>query len=70
MAWSYTSLWKLLIDRNMKRTDLISLAGINSRTLAKMGRNETVSMDALGRVCQLLDCKIEDIVEYVPDCES
>lgn len=70
MAWSYTALWKLLIDRNMKRTDLISLAGINSRTLAKMGRNETVSMDALGRVCQLLDCKIEDIVEYVPDCES
>lgn len=70
MAWSYTSLWKLLIDRNMKRTDLISLAGINSRTLAKMGKSETVSMDALGRVCQLLDCKIEDIVEYVPDCES
>ena len=67
MAWSYDLLWKLLIDRKMKRTDLITLAGINSRTLAKMGKNETISMDALGKICQLLNCEIGDIVEYISD---
>lgn len=70
MAWSYDLLWKLLIDRKMKRTDLIALAGINSRTLAKMGKNETVSMDALGKICQLLNCEIGDIVEYLPDSKN
>ena len=70
LAWSYTPLWKLLIDRKMKRTDLIVLAGINSRTLAKMGKDEIVSMDSLGRICQLLECNIEDIVEYIPEPKS
>ena len=70
LAWSYAALWKLLIDRKMKRTDLITLAGINSRTLAKMGKNEAVSMDALGKICHLLDCKIGDIVEYIPENKS
>ena len=65
MAWNYAPLWKLLIDRN--RTDLLSKAKIYSQTLAKMGKNETVSMDALGRICQALDCRIEDIVEFVPE---
>jgi len=67
MSWSYDPLWKLLIDRKLKRTDLITQAGINSRTLAKMGKNETISMDALGKICQLLNCEIGDIVEYIPD---
>ena len=67
MSWSYDLLWKLLIDRKLKRTDLITQAGINSRTLAKMGKNETISMDALGKICQLLNCEIGDIVEYIPD---
>ena len=52
MAWNYAPLWKILIDRNMKRTDLLSKAKIYSQTLAKMGKNEAVSMDALGRICQ------------------
>lgn len=69
MAWSYNLLWKLLIDRGMKRTDLVVLAKINSRTLAKMGRNETVSMEGLGRICQLLNCSVGDIVEYIPEQE-
>ena len=67
MAWNYAPLWKSLIDRNMKRTDLLTTAKIYSQTLAKMGKNETVSMDALGRICQALNCKIQDIVEFVPD---
>ena len=67
MAWNYAPLWKALIDRNLKRTDLIALAKIYSHTLAKMGKNEAVSMDALGRICESLDCRIEDVVTYVPE---
>lgn len=67
MAWNYAPLWKLLIDRKMKRTDLLDLAKIYSQTLAKMGKDEPVSMDCLGRICEALDCQVGDIVEYVPD---
>lgn len=70
MAWNYAPLWKLLIDRNMKRTDLLSKAKIYSQTLAKMGKNEPVSLEVLGRICAALDCRIEDIVEYVPENEN
>lgn len=69
MAWSYNRLWKRLIDNKMKRTDLLSLAKINSNTLAKMEKDETVSMDALGKVCGALHCRIEDILEYNPEEE-
>ena len=67
MPWSYAPLWKLLIDRNMKKTDLFEVAGIYSKTLAKLGKNETVSMDALEKICIALNCRIEDIVEFVPE---
>ena len=67
MAWSYNGLWKLLIDKRLKKTDLVTLAGLNSKTLARLGKEETVSMEALGRLCTALDCRIEDIVEFVPD---
>ena len=70
MAWSYIPLWKLLLDKRMKRTDLYTAAKIFPNTLAKMGRDETVSMDALGRICEALDCRLEDIVEYVPEKEE
>lgn len=66
MAWSYAPLWKLLIDRNMKKTDLLETSGIYSQTLAKMGKNEAISMDTLEKVCTALNCRIEDIVEFVP----
>jgi DNA-binding Xre family transcriptional regulator/methylase of polypeptide subunit release factors len=56
-------LWKLLIDRNMKRTDLLSAAGISTNTLAKLGKNETVSVDSLEKICIALECNIEDILE-------
>lgn len=65
MAWNYAPLWKLLIDRKMKRTDLLDSAKIYSQTLAKMGKDEPVSMDCLGRICEALDCQLGDIVEYV-----
>ena len=51
MAISYNKLWKLLIDRGMKKTELIKLSGITSNAMAKMGRNESVQVDTLGKVC-------------------
>lgn len=66
MPWSYNPLWKLLIDKGLKRTQLVSLAGIHPYTIACMGKNKTVSMDSLEKLCEVLDCRIEDIVEYIP----
>ena len=67
MAWSYDRLWKLLIDKKLKKTSLIEVAHIHSNTLARMSKNEPISMDALGKLCTTLNCRIEDIVEFVPD---
>lgn len=67
MPWSYNPLWKLLIDRGIKRSQLIDLVGIHSQTIASMGKNMTVSMESLEKICNKLDCRIEDIVEYVPE---
>lgn len=67
MAWSYNRLWIMLIEKGMKKTDLLKVAGINSSALAKMGKNEPVTMDALAKICRALHCGIEDIVEFVPD---
>ncbi len=63
MAASYKKLWKLLIDKDMKKEDLRVAAGITTTAMAKMGRNETVHMDILLKICRVLDCKMEDIVE-------
>lgn len=67
MAVSYKKLWHILIDRNMKKKDLEALAGINHYKMNKMSRNETVTIDVLGKICSALDCKMEDIVEFLPD---
>ena len=63
MTYSYNKLWKLLIDKKMKRKDLEAAAGIASSTLAKMSNEQAVSLDVLGRICQVLECNIGDIVE-------
>lgn len=67
---SYKKLWKLLIDKNMKKTDLQLAAGISTGTLAKLGRNETVSMDILMRICTALLCDIGDIIEFINDSQN
>ena len=67
MSVSYNKLWKLLIDRNMKRTELRIAAGISSSTLAKLGKNESVTTDVLVRICKTLNCDIGEIIEVVPD---
>ena len=69
MAWSYNRLWILLIEKKLKKTDLLTLAGINSYTLARMGKDQPVTLDNLGRICKALDCSLEDIVQYIPDEE-
>lgn len=65
MDVSYKKLWKLLIDRDMKKKDLLVAAGISQSTLSKMGRNENVNTDILVKVCKALDCDIGDILEIV-----
>ena len=57
----YKKLWKLLIDKDMKKTDLITVAGISSNVLAKMNKGEFVSMESIQKVCKALDCDVGDI---------
>lgn len=64
---SYNKLWKMLIDKKMKKTELKDAVGMSSNTLAKMGKGETVSMDVLVRICGILHCDIGDILEILPD---
>ena len=67
MAVSYKRLWKLLIDRDMKRKALCAKAGISSASITKMGKNGHVTTEILLKICTALDCRIEDIMEIVPD---
>lgn len=67
MAVQYTKLWKILIDKKMKRTDLIFSAGISANILAKLGKNEFVSMESLEKICKALNCNIGDVVDFVFD---
>lgn len=63
MAISYSKLWKLLIDKGMTKTEMRLKADISTTTLAKLGKNETVSMDVLIRICNALDCNVGDIID-------
>lgn len=65
MALSYKKLWKLLIDKDMKKEDLRVAAGLTSTAIAKLGRNEDVSTKVLLKICNVLDCDIADIMEIV-----
>lgn len=61
----YDKLWKMLIDKHMNKVELRDAAGITSATLAKMGKNQNVSMHVLGKICEVLQCNIGDILDYV-----
>ena len=67
MAISYNKLWKLLIDKKMTKTELRLAADISTTTLAKLGKDETVSMDVMLRICKVLNCGIEDVMEIISD---
>ncbi|MCR4429394.1 MAG: helix-turn-helix transcriptional regulator [Tepidanaerobacteraceae bacterium] len=67
MSVSYKKLWKLLIDKDMKKKDLREQAGISHASVAKLGRNENVTTDILVKICKALNCDISDIMEIVDD---
>lgn len=63
MAYSYNKLWKLLIDKQLTKTEMRKKAGISTNILAKMGKGESISMESLAKICVALDCTLDDIVE-------
>lgn len=65
MIFSYKKLWKLLIDRDMKKRELRAKAGISSATIAKMARGESITTDSLLKICVALECDTSDIMEIV-----
>ena len=67
MAISYKKLWKLLIDKDMRKEDLRLKAGISTNTIAKLGKNENVNTEMLVKICAALNCDIADIMEIVED---
>ena len=64
MRVCYDKLWKLLIDKKMKKTDLIREAKISSNVLAKMGKEKSVSLESIGKICSLFGCSVDDILEF------
>ena len=67
MAISYNRLWKVLIDKRMKKTDLLAEADISTTTLAKLSKNQVVSMEVMARICKALSCDIGDVMEILQD---
>lgn len=67
MVVSYTKLWKLLIDKNMSKTQLIKNAKISTNAMAKLGKNEDVRVEVLVKICNTLECNIEDIIELIKE---
>lgn len=65
MNISYDKLWKLMIDKKINKTQLCEQAGITTNAMAKLGKNETVQVEILSKICSVLDCKIEDIIEII-----
>ena len=70
MRVSYKKLWKMLIDRDMSKTDLRLQSGISSTSLAKLGKDESVTTNVLVKVCTALDCNIGDIMDISDDCKK
>lgn len=64
MTINYNKLWKLLIDKNIKKTELCNLAGISTNAMAKLGKNESVQLEILLKICKVLNCKLDDILDY------
>ena len=64
MGFSYNKLWKKLIDKKMNKRDLQEAINTTPKTIAKMGKDENVSLDILGRICEYFQCDVGDIIEY------
>ena len=70
MTVSYNKLWKRLIDLNMSKTQLRERAGITTNAMAKMGKNENVSTEIIFKICKVLECQVEDVIELVDEEEK
>jgi DNA-binding Xre family transcriptional regulator len=64
---SYKKLWHLLLDKDLKKKDLVAMAGVSTYTISKLNRGDNVTTDVLQRICKALKCDIADIMEIVPD---
>lgn len=64
---SYKKLWHVLLDKDLKKKDLVTLAGVSSYTVNKLNRGDNVTTDVLQRICKALECDIGDIMEVIPD---
>ena len=64
MGFTYKPLWKLLIDKDMTKKELMKVTGISKSTIDKMGRGENISLEIIDRICCLFDCRIENVIEY------
>ena len=67
MAVSYKKLWKLLIDKDIKKKDLSSMAGVSPATITKMGKGGHVTTEVLLKICTALECQIDEIIEIIPE---
>ena len=70
MAVSYNKLWKLLIDKKMSRAELRRAASISPNTMTKLTRDEEVSMAVMGRICDVLETNIGEVMDFIPDKEE
>ncbi|MCM1499803.1 MAG: helix-turn-helix transcriptional regulator [Clostridium sp.] len=66
MAVTYEKLWKLLKEKNMKKVEMQRKAGISGNILARMGKNEYISMESVEKICYVLNCRTDDILEFIP----
>lgn len=67
MKANYKKLWHILLDRNMKKRELVELAGVSTYTINKLNKNENVTAEVLGKICKALDCSLDDIMEFEED---
>ena len=70
MAASYKKLWKLLIDKDLKKKDLCQMANISTYTINKMNKGENITVEILGKICAALNCGVDDIMEFIPESEG
>lgn len=70
MSVDYSKLWKLLVDKHMNKSELRTSAHISTNALAKLGKNENVSLDTLEKICMALDCNIENILDFTSNTQN
>lgn len=70
MKLTYNGLWKILIDNNMQKKDLIDKMGISSTTIAKMGKGEKVSLDVIERICDYFNCNVGDVISFEKELKA